>query len=739
MENHMDWELAASLQELEPRVGEQDGLDGIQIGHQALLTISCGKKDHSQRRHICLVIDASVSMTEPLQGHDAVGPIIYNCSVLDLVLHAAKLAVKTLNDNDVISVIRFSNVASVIVPPTRINTADPGMIEDIIQRIMTIRTTHGTHLWGGVQAGLNCLRTYQETADEVQEYGRLYNVCMAITDGEPNRAPATGWRGIQDRYQNAYGFSDYTLNTLGFGYSLDSKLLMHLARDGNGVYANIPDCKLLGTVFTNMLAQAKVTTHKRLRLSSLSTTNGGWFKGVVGNYKTREYYRDGDPLGWLGVELGTLAAGQERHFVINMTKPLSQLNADPEGRVGLVLDSTACCTSDIEAVDVNVDIGALNEFQLVARLRCEAGMELMQLHHTLEDGIKAVQLARLKRKQAPGQEHGLIEALERLSASSSQAVDQLSAFVSARQLLQACEGMHLADEYAVPPSGFQALYADLKHQVKMALSSANFERWGHSYLLALAMAYQQHFTLNSKDPGVQGLSGSVFDRISFDLSAEYEAGGVPEPTGQDESIRSPRCWSDEAKPLAIGLQLGNKQGGCYSSDSRVSLADGTTKACVDVRPGDVLLGGGVVAKVAKFLIQDGQTRFCQLGDGLWITPYHPVWLKEEGGWVFPCHVVKPVMLQRKSMCSFVLEAGSGHHVAVVGGVKTITLGHNIVDDVVLKHDFFGSDKIRARLEELDEAGDGSGVVTFEPSCMVANSKGKIVDVDTSKAVSISAH
>ena len=182
--------------------------------------------------------------------------------------------------------------------------------------------------------------------------------------------------------------------------------------------------------------------------------------------------------------------------------------------------------------------------------------------------------------------------------------------------------------------------------------------------------------------------------------------------------------------LHFGEELNDPDGGCYTSDSRVSLADGSTKACEDIRPGDALLGGGVVAKVAKFILKDGRARFCRLGEGLWITPHHPIRLKEQG-WVFPCHVARAVTLKRSSMYSFVLEAGSGH-VAVVGGVETITLGHNLTGDAVLEHAFFGSDRIRERLEELDAAGCKTGVVTFEPSCMLTDARGNVVDFDTSK-------
>jgi Mg-chelatase subunit ChlD len=702
-------------------------------GNQALLRVVNHIGQHSQRVHLCLVLDASVSMTAPLQGKNAAGEdIIYRGSVLDMVLFAAKLAVDCLDDNDVISVVRFSDRATVVVPPTLIdggagNRKDT--INHIHEAIMTIETTHGSHLWGGILAGLNCLREFQQE-NQHDQGDTIYNVCMAFTDGEPNRAPATGWLGVQSRYQNAFKFSDYTLNTLGFGHALDSKLLMHLARDGNGVYANVPDCRLLGTVFTNMLAQAKVTTHKRLRLRG----SVNLLQRAVGNYLAKKVVEEG-AQSWY-IELGTLADGQVRFFVLDLARPLADLydEAQQRGRrISLYLEATSCQQQVQQGLypeehKFDGPFYPATDDVLLPVLRSQASVELMSLHGSLAAAIKAVRLARLKTKTNPAGEHGLYEALQAMEVASAQAVEHLAAFCNGHPALMNFIGMPLEDEYDQDdkPTGVAALYADLMHQVKIALGREHFERWGHSYLLALAMAYQQHFTLNGMDPGVQGLSGPCFEQKADQLSIIFDACPITTPTERNDRVRDPRCMSLEARPLEEGLQINNQHGGCYSSDSLVSLADGNTKTCADVRPGDVLLGGGVVAKVAKFLIKDGHTKFCPFEEGLWITPYHPVCLKERG-WVFPCHVVKAVTMKRASMYSFVLEAGSGH-VAVVGGVETITLGHNITSNAVLKHGFFGSDKIRERLDELDLAGFKTGVVTLQPGCFVRDNNNLVVDV-----------
>jgi hypothetical protein len=44
------------------------------------------------------------------------------------------------------------------------------------------------------------------------------------------------------------------INTFGFGYNLDSKLLDEIAILGNGSYCFIPDASFVGTIFINSLA-----------------------------------------------------------------------------------------------------------------------------------------------------------------------------------------------------------------------------------------------------------------------------------------------------------------------------------------------------------------------------------------------------------------------------------------------------------------------------------------------------
>ena len=61
------------------------------------------------------------------------------------------------------------------------------------------------------------------------------------------------------------------INTFGFGYSLDTSILLNLAKEGNGMHAFIPDASFVGTAFVNAISNLMVPSLLSLiSISSLS-------------------------------------------------------------------------------------------------------------------------------------------------------------------------------------------------------------------------------------------------------------------------------------------------------------------------------------------------------------------------------------------------------------------------------------------------------------------------------------
>merc|ERR1712136_271350 len=130
------------------------------------------------------------------------------------------------------------------------------------------------------------------------------------TDGQPNISPSRGHLHELRLYRDSFPGFDFQINTFGFGYDLDSKLLTDLASEGNGTFAFIPDAVIVGTTFVNSVANA-LSTWVHSAQVHLMLENGAVFNGpVVGAGQAID-------ASWGRVlNLGPLQFGQARNFAV---------------------------------------------------------------------------------------------------------------------------------------------------------------------------------------------------------------------------------------------------------------------------------------------------------------------------------------------------------------------------------------------------------------------------------------
>ena len=183
-------------------------------------------------------------------------------SLLDIVKHAVKTIIHTLTPNDRLSVVTYSSRATLIFGLTPMDADGKKMAE---AKLEELRPGGQTNLWDGLHMGLETVRT---TADS----GRLAAV-LILTDGMPNIAPPRGHIPMLRQYKDEHANLNCTINSFGFGYQLDSKLLSDVAIEGDGMYAFIPDSSFVGTAFVNATANLLVTMGKNVQLS-LEPMNG---------------------------------------------------------------------------------------------------------------------------------------------------------------------------------------------------------------------------------------------------------------------------------------------------------------------------------------------------------------------------------------------------------------------------------------------------------------------------------
>ena len=200
------------------------------------------------------MIDVSGSMresaTKKLKGGEDVG-----ISRLGLVKHALKTVALTMAKEDKMSLITFKNNAKILLEATDVNNRGKNIIFDEIEKM----TPGGcTNIWDALRLGII----------EAQKYNsNEYNIClMLFTDGEPNINPPKGIIPTLKEFISSTKNVNFTISTFAFGYNVDSKLMEEIARIGNGVYGYCSDYTMVGTIFTNYMANILTTIESTARI-----------------------------------------------------------------------------------------------------------------------------------------------------------------------------------------------------------------------------------------------------------------------------------------------------------------------------------------------------------------------------------------------------------------------------------------------------------------------------------------
>ncbi len=85
---------------------------------------------------------------------------------------------------------------------------------------------------------------------------------LLLTDGEPSprTVPAAGIpSALRDLMCEMPARA--TISAFGFGYQMNSELLLQIAETGNGAFAYIPDASMVGTVFCHAVSNALALAH----------------------------------------------------------------------------------------------------------------------------------------------------------------------------------------------------------------------------------------------------------------------------------------------------------------------------------------------------------------------------------------------------------------------------------------------------------------------------------------------
>ena len=259
-------------------------IDDPKDNKNVFVNISLESEKVKSRKPLVLIsmIDVSGSMSisssQDMKGGEDVG-----ISRLGLVKHSLKTVASILSKDDRMSLITFDSEDELCLEPTNMNETGKNIIFDTIQEM---DADGCTNIWDALRLGIL----------EAQKY-REYNTCLLLfTDGEPNVNPPMGIIPTLRESMSSIKDVNFTISTFAFGYDVDSELMEEIAQIGNGIYGYCPDCTMVGTIFTNFMANILTTVEPIVRIN------------VKNKYLQNKF------------EIGGLYSGISRHLGFSLNK-----------------------------------------------------------------------------------------------------------------------------------------------------------------------------------------------------------------------------------------------------------------------------------------------------------------------------------------------------------------------------------------------------------------------------------
>jgi len=596
---------------------------------------------------IVLIIDRSGSMNAAVEAKDANGNNLENgMSIQDIVNHSAKTVVKTLDSNSRICIIKFdSNIEIVneLMMASEINKTQ------ILSNINTIKPGGQTNIWSAIEKGLQIL-------DNRDDKSRNSAILM-LTDGEPNISPARGEVGTIQKLRKNKNFTT-PIYTFGFGYKLKPELLYDMAKYANGGNGHIPDGNMIATVFCNFIGTILASVVMNLQVHIVpKENNSAYFTNLLmGDYAN--YY---DPIKQEYIyDIGTVQYQQERNIILNFEEKLD-FDYYYTYKIG-----GQSYTSETKTVDADFINSCLEDSKVnIHNYR----------YNAVECIRKMINYNRINYNDEAKEIYNQLVTLleENVCNTSKPIVDGL---------LKNIKGNIGAEG-----------------QVKLAIDTKYYKRWGEFYLDQLSRCLNQQIKPNFKDEACI-FGGEVFESIVDKASDIFDTLPPPTPSlinnNHSNYIGLGQPSTSQPQTPIVMSYYNDPGGGCFDSNCKITMADGNIKKLKDLQKDDLIMSytrnneitSAKVVCIFETKITMGIHEYVDLDNGLYVTPWHPI--KYNNEWVFPANIKVPIMKKSESMITLVLD---NHHIACINGYQCIMLGHNFTDNDVLKHPFYGTNKV----------------------------------------------
>lgn len=641
---------------------------------------------------IVVVIDTSGSM-----GNEAKTQSVESSglSLLDIVKHGVKTIIQTLGPHDRLAVVSFSNYATVVFDLMLMDIRGKISATEQLGRLMPEGMTN---IWDGLQVAMDLLKTRAPLPGTRAGSGGRNAAILLLTDGEPNIEPPRGHLPMLRKYRDSNG-GNYPgfISTFGFGYSLDSQLLVKIAKECGGMYAFIPDSGFVGTAFINALANILSTVAADCSVSVENIDDSRSGEAIPGALPMSTV-----TWGSMGV-LGSLQLGQSQECILDVKVPLTATTpfVSVVGKFRASGTSRDGALIELPGNDLGLDPvwEAEIDFHLFRAKFVSCVERVIAAFSTDPPGLAVAQdVVRSL----------LIEMRAWLSAHTDTMTNTMD------------ESDHLLSSYRK----IHFLAEDLAGQVTQAVSRVDwYRKWGRHYLPSLSRAHELQQCNNFKDVGIQHYGGKLFRQIrdrADEAFARLPAPVAARPVMSVAALASAQAGRAPPPPPAINMTSFNDRSmPCFHEQCTVTLKSGLIKTLLQLSRGDVLDNGAIVLCKVRTFCPESRADLVEVPGGLLITPWHP--MKAGSSWAFPCDLYPVVDMRCNSVYSVVLDrAGSNRHDAlVVNGVEVVALGHGISHDHVASHPYLGTDAVVHDLQQC--VGWKTGEIVFNAGCLVRNS------------------
>jgi hypothetical protein len=278
---------------------------------------------------------------------------------------------------------------------------------------------------------------------------------------------------------------------------------------------------------------------------------------------------------------------------------------------------------------------------------------------------------------------------------------------------------------------------DLKDQVVMAISNSQiYNKWGKNYLYSLMYAHKLQRCNNFKDKSVSVYGGKLFKELVDVIDVIYADMDPPQPSNNVRNCDNNTRFGGATKGAVLNRVINfrrsfhNTDGGCFHENSNVIVYPNIVKKCKEIKKGDIVVINEntttEVVCVTKIKCKNNKYKMVNINN-LKITEYHPI--KKDGVWIFPINVKNSKEIDCEYMYNFVLK---DKHIINVGNVLCATLGHNMSDNNVIKHDYYGTEKVIDDLKKCK--GYKNGYITFESDCITRDSNNIVVGFNISAEI-----